>query len=85
MTTILAWAPAAPARRLGAPAPVAFIDSPVMNLFVDTALVTSATIIARVYGERGSKWSSFFWVMAALGGFRGLTNLASIVDKSKEA
>jgi hypothetical protein len=73
--------PRRPALSAGEGAPVAFIDSPAMALAIDTALVTSSVQLARVYGNAGSQWASFFWALAAIGTAKGLYDMSLLSNR----
>jgi len=73
--------PRRPALAAGENASVAFIDSPVMSLAIDTALVISSVALARIYGNAGSQWSSAFWAAAAVGTAKGLYDMSLLSNR----
>lgn len=81
------WRPAVMPRRpalsayAGENTPVAFIDSPMMSLAIDTALVVSSVMLARVYGKVDSSWTSVFWASAAVGTAKGLFDLNQLSNR----
>lgn len=80
---IVPWQPAPPApyRTMGqtplpmapaAPPRPAFIDSPVVQFVTDTTLAVSSGMLGYAFGKENSRWSTFFWAVSAIAGFKAI-------------
>lgn len=63
--TPLPMAPAAPARP-------AFIDSPLVQFATDATLAVSSGMLGYAFGKERSRWSTVFWAISAVAGFKAL-------------
>lgn len=63
-----------------APKP-AFIDSALVSTATDAAAAVSSGILASIYGKAKSRWATFFWVVAAVAGFKGLVDLSRVRER----
>jgi hypothetical protein len=79
-----AWAPAFMAQASPAPlpaptqAPLWSLDGPIWAVVTDATLVTSSITLAITFGIKNSRWSSVFWGLAALSGFKTFLDLSRI-------
>jgi hypothetical protein len=55
--------------------------SPVVNVVADVATAGVAGYFASLLGRAGNNWSTFWWVVAGLSGFRALYDLSKIERK----
>lgn len=78
-----AWAPARMAQAAPAPsAPVQVslwsLDGPIWAVATDIVVVTTAVMLSQGYGHYHSRWSSVFWGVAAIAGFKTALDLSRI-------
>lgn len=78
-----AWAPAfmaqaTPAPKAPAPAALWSLDGPVWAAVTDVVVVTAAVTLARPFGNIQSRWSSVFWGLAAIAGFKTALDISRI-------
>lgn len=81
-----AWAPAFMAQTSPSPVPPAApvqaplwsLDGPIFAVVGDVVVVTAAIMLARPYGHFHSRWSSVFWGLAAIAGFKTALDLSRI-------
>lgn len=52
-----------------------FLESPVLALTLDTWTAITAAYLGWGFGQRGNNWSTFWYVVAAVSGFKALHDL----------
>lgn len=50
----------------------AFIDSPLAQFITDVTAATASGMLGYAFGKENSRWSTFFWAVASVAGFKAL-------------
>jgi hypothetical protein len=82
----VAWSPAparlpSPYRALGGSElgqQGGFISSPTLNLALDAWTAATAAYLGWGFGRRGNSWSTFWYVVSAVSGFKALYDLSKM-------
>ncbi len=67
-----------PPGTIVVPARPAFIDSPVVQFVTDTTAAISTGILGYTFGKTGSRWSTVFWMLTAVTGFKAFYDLSKL-------
>lgn len=68
--------PAHPPKSLGQSA--GFLDSPLLALTLDSWTSLTAAYLGWGFGQRHNNWSTFWYVVAAVSGFKALYDISKL-------